>query len=169
MKNELQTMRLFSPLFPILYRRSDWGDLENEPEDLTAEELLAYEDKIHGIIQKAQLPCEEKHGLAIYLDEALSHKVSGIYPDVEEWNDELWCVTEVKTHGELTASEYDELAKWLTGQFSDGWGEGLEQREIKVDDGELYVSFWNSGNRFFIKPEDELKGQSFGLTMGGMK
>lgn len=72
MKNELQTMRLFSPLFPILYRKNEWGDLENDPEDLTAEELLEYEDELHALIQKAQLPCEEKHGLAIYLDEALS-------------------------------------------------------------------------------------------------
>ena len=55
---------------------------------------------------------------------------------------------------------------------NDGWGEGLEQREIKVEDGELYLSFWDSSDRFFIKPEDELKGSQsfgFGMTMGGMR
>ncbi|MEG1477830.1 MAG: hypothetical protein RSC38_08865, partial [Oscillospiraceae bacterium] len=62
MKNELQTLRLFSPLFPILYRRNEWGGLENEPEDLTSEELLEYKSQIHDLIQKTQLPCEEKHG-----------------------------------------------------------------------------------------------------------
>ncbi|MEG0824431.1 MAG: hypothetical protein RSG86_01620 [Oscillospiraceae bacterium] len=168
MKNELQTLRLFSPLFPILYRRNEWGGLENEPEDLTSEELLEYKSQIHDLIQKAQLPCEEKHGLAIYLDEALSRKVSSIYPDVEESSGKLWCVTEIKTYGELTATEYAELTDWLTGQFSDGWGEGLEQREIELEDGELYVSFWDASNRFFIKPEDEMPPEhSFGLTMGG--
>ena len=80
-------------------------------------------------------------------------------------------MTEVQAHGALSSSELAELTEWLSGQFSDGWGEGLEQREIEVHDGELYVSFWDSSNRFFIKPEDELKGnQSFGfeMTMGGM-
>jgi len=40
-----------------------------------------------------------------------------------------------------------------------------------VDDGELCVSFWDSSDRFFIKPEDELKSSQssgFGMTMGGM-
>mgnify|MGYP000854494526 CR=1 FL=1 len=77
----------------------------------------------------------------------------------------------MQTHGIISPSELAEIAEWLSGQFSDGWGEGLEQREIKVDDGELYVSFWDSSNRFFIKPEDELKGNQsfgFGMTMGGM-
>lgn len=77
-------------------------------------------------------------------------------------------MTEIKTHGELTSTEYAELTDWLAGQFSDGWGEGLEQREMKVNEGELYVSFWSSSNHFFIKPEDEMQpDQSFGMMMGG--
>ena len=79
-------------------------------------------------------------------------------------------MTEVQAHGALSSSELAELTEWLSGQFSDGWGEGLEQREIRVDDGELCVSFWDSSDRFIIKPEDELKSSQssgFGMTMGG--
>lgn len=79
-------------------------------------------------------------------------------------------MTEVQAHGALSSSELAELTEWLSGQFSDGWGEGLGQREIKVDDGELCVSFWDSSDRFFIKPKDKLKGSQssgFGMTMGG--
>lgn len=39
MKNGLQTLRLFSPLFPHIYRENEWGDYENEPEDLDASDF----------------------------------------------------------------------------------------------------------------------------------
>ena len=170
MKNELQSLRFFSPLFPHLYRKNEWGDLDDYREDLSAGEVLEYEDEILAHIQKEKLPSEGERGLAVYLDDDLSRKVYSINPTVEEWNGELWGVTEVQAHGALSSSELAELTEWLSGQFSDGWGEGLEQREIKVDDGELCVSFWDSSDRFFIKPKDKLKGSQssgFGMTMGG--
>lgn len=172
MKNELQTLRLFSPLFPHLYRKNEWGDMDDYREDLSSGEVLEYEDAILALIQKEKLPSEGERGLAVYLDDDLSQKVHSINPSVEEWNGDLWGVTEVQTNGALSPSELAELTDWLSGQFSDGWGEGFEQREIKVDDGELYLSFWDSSDCFFIKPEDELKdSQSFGLcmTMGGIQ
>jgi hypothetical protein len=172
MKNELQSLRLFSPLFPHIYRKNEWGDLDDYREDLSAGELLEYEDEILERIEKEKLPDEGEHGLAVYLDDDLSQKVYSINPSVEEWNGELWGVTEVQTHDMLSTSELAELTEWLSSQFSDGWGEGLEQREIKVEDGELYLSFWDSSHHFFIKPEDELKGSQtfgFGMTMGGMQ
>ncbi|MEQ3316423.1 hypothetical protein [Enterocloster clostridioformis] len=171
MKHELTTLRLWNPLFPHIYLRNEWGDVENDSVDLTAGEILEYEDKILDLIERERLSDEGERGLAVYLDDDLNRKVHSINPSVEEWNGELWGVTEVKTYGDLSASELSELTDWLTGQFSDGWGEGLEQREIRVDDGELCVSFWDSSDRFFIKPEDELKNSQssgFGMTMGGM-
>lgn len=170
MKKELTTLRLWNPLFPHIYPRNEWGDLENNPVDLSAGEILEYEDKILDLIERERLSDEGKRGLAVYLDDDLSRKVHSISPSVEEWNGELWGVTEVQTYCDLSPSEFSELTDWLTGQFSDGWGEGLEQREIKVDDGELCVSFWDNSDRFFIKPEDELKNSQssgFGMTMGG--
>lgn len=169
MKNELQTLRLFSPLFPHIYMRNEWGDYGNEQEELSAAEILEYEDMILDRIEKEKLPNEGERGLAVYFyDDALAKKVHSVNPSVEEWNGELWGVTEVQTHGELTPVEYAELIDWLSGQFSDGWGEGFEQREIQVDDGELSISFWDASDRFFIKPENEMQStQSFGLSMGG--
>ena len=69
-------------------------------------------------------------------------KVFSAIPSVREWNGELVGVFECRISGELTASELEDLRSYLTGQASDGWGEGFEQREIRVDDGTLAVHFW---------------------------
>lgn len=74
----------------------------------------------------------------------------------------------VQTHGELSPSELEALKSAWCGQESDGWGEGLEQNPINIPDGELYVSFWDSSNDFFIKTEEELKDSpslGFGMSM----
>lgn len=67
----------------------------------------------------------------------------------------------------LTAEE----AEWideLTGQAADGFEEGLEQREIPTEDGDLYVSFWYSGNDYFMENETDfharMQSQGFGET-----
>ena len=47
------------------------------------------------------------------------------------------------------------------------YGEHFEQQPIKTDDGDLYVSFWNSGDDYRIMERDELDGfidgQSFDI------
>jgi len=62
-------------------------------------------------------------------------------------------------------------AEW-TGQYSDGWGEGFEQKQIKISQGELMVSFWDCNN-YYIHTEQEQNdyvenqnhGQSQGMSM----
>lgn len=97
------------------------------------------------MLQKERLEDEGQRGLAVYLDEPLERKVYSMNPTVEVWQDELWGVLEVQTYGELSADELQALVSEWEGQCSDGWGEGFEQRPIRTEDGELYVSFWNSG------------------------
>jgi hypothetical protein len=72
MKNELQTMRLFSPLFLHIYRKNEWGDMDDYREDLSSGEVLEYENKILAPIQKEKLSSEGERGLAVYLDDDLS-------------------------------------------------------------------------------------------------
>jgi hypothetical protein len=140
-KQELQTLRLWNPLFPKIYRKNEWGDTQNEPEDMDANEIVKYQEKIPAAIEREKLPNEGECGLAVDLDnDALKEKVHSINPSVEEWDGKLWGVTEVQSYGELTQAELDEVISELTGQFSDGWGEGFEQRPIDTPDGELYNS-----------------------------
>ena len=154
----LTTIKLFSPLYAHLYERSEWGDLENEPVDMSADELCAYQDEILKAIECEQLDEEGDRGLAVYLDNALlKRKVYSMKPTVEDWNGRLWGVLKVQSYGPLSQSDLTEIIEEWSGQESDGWGEGFEQREIKVDSGELCVSFWASDKSFFIKTEQELK------------
>ncbi|MEQ3170173.1 antirestriction protein ArdA [Dysosmobacter welbionis] len=169
---ELTTLKLFSPLYPQLYERNEWGDLESEPVTMGADELCGYQDEIHAAIEQENLREEGDRGLAVYLrNELLKRKVFSMNPTVEEWNGRLWGVLEVQSYGPLSDAELKAVKDEWSGQESDGWGEGFEQREIKIDTGELCVSFWSSDDSFFIQTEQELKSepeQRFGMTMGGM-
>ena len=69
---------------------------------------------------------------------------------------------------DLTPEETERLREALEGQNSDGFGEGFEQHEIRLDEGDLYVSFWNSGDSYFLDTEDEFYErieQGSGMTM----
>ena len=69
----------------------------------------------------------------------------------------------------LTPEETERLRDAISGQNSDGLGEGFEQREIPIDEGDLYVSYWQSGNEYFLYTEDEMNdlAQANGIKFGG--
>lgn len=169
---ELEECRLFSPLSGLLYPYDeDWGGISDQPMDIGPGELCQYEDQILERIGQERLEEEGERGLAVYLgNRLLKRKVFSMNPTVEMWNGELWGVLEVKSHGALSPQELSGLMEEWLGQESDGWGEGFEQREIKTEEGDLCVSFWHSGDDFFIKTEQELKqwqAQDMGMQMGG--
>lgn len=169
---ELEECRLFSPLSGCLYAYDEeWGGFPDQPEEISAAELCQYENEILERIGQERLEEEGERGLAVYLhNRLLERKVFCMNPAVEVWNGKLWGVLEVKSHGPLSPQELSGLMEEWQGQESDGWGEGFEQREIKTEEGELYVSFWHPGDDFFIRTEQELKqgqAQGFGMQMGG--
>lgn len=169
---ELTMLKLFSPLSARQFGQDDWGQSDDSKRDVYSDELCDYIDEIREAIEKENQCLDGERGLAEYIDnKILNRKVFSMKPSVEVWTDELWGVLEVRVHGELSEGEMKELISEWSGQESDGWGESFEQRAIKTGDGELYVSFWRPGNDFFIKPEQELKGQEtqdIGMRMGGM-
>lgn len=169
---ELSILKLFSPLTASLYELDEWGQPSDRKQEVNGYDLCCYGDEIREAVEKENQYLDEERGLAEYIDnKILNRKVSSMKPSVEVWEDGLWGVLEVQVHGELSEGEMKELISEWHGEESDGWGENMEQKPIKTEDGELYVSFWHPGNDFFIKPERELKGQStqnIGMQMGGM-
>lgn len=52
----------------------------------------------------------------------------------------------------------DKLIDYVSGQYSDGWGEGLEQKFFKYQNEDTYVSFWQYDNWAIEVDGFEVKG-----------
>lgn len=78
-------------------------------------------------------------------------KVQSVEFDVGTVRGNLYGIAKVVVLGELTKDEEEELIDWIEGQNSDGFGEGFEQEPIEVDDGAIYVHFWEPSRNYFIR------------------
>jgi len=160
-----ETMRIFFPLKIASYPQYDCS--EDDREDISPKEAVAYEDQILAAIAKENRHFENDRGLAEYLDEGtLKEKVHSLYPSVEIVDGELWGVMTAGITEALFGEETAELQQFVVGQNADGYGENLEQHPIKTPDGEIYVSFWNSEN-YSLKLEQEMKNKAPDLGYGG--
>ena len=149
-------LKLYMPLTADFYPRDEWGDSSEEGERWDDRTLTEYEDQILGSLVKNRMPEERERGLMHWYGEqdSLNAKVRSAEFTVEVRDGCLWGVAECQVVGELTSGELTRLKDFISGQASDGWGEGFEQREIKVDGGELYVHLWNSDD-WSIQTEQE--------------
>lgn len=131
-------------------------DFDDDYEVIPSSCACGCEDEINAAIQKYVEPEEMHRGLMAYYNEdsPLYEKVVSAVPSVEVRDRELVGVLICRITEPLTESEMAEFKGWWTGQCSDGWSEGFEQREIKTDAfGTIYVSFWNSSDSWQIEAE----------------
>ena len=143
---ESTQLKLYMPLTASFYARNEWGDWDETGEEWDGRTLLDYEGSILSALVKNRMPEETERGLMHWYgkQDSLDAKVRSAVITAEVRAGRLWGVAECQVIGRLSPEELTSLKGYLSGQASDGWGEGFEQREIQVDGGELYVHLWQS-------------------------
>ena len=134
------TFKLYSPLTAEFLPDDNRFWQEDELVELSGYELSDYAVAISEQIER------EGNHLEKYLDDEtdpyLAAHVKSIRISVEEHGGELCGCATVVVDEDLTERGWNDLQEYLSGQYSDGWGEGFEQRDIQVEDGTLNVHFW---------------------------
>lgn len=150
-ESELIKMRFYFPLYAQM--EFDEG---KEPCNVDTDYILANMNEVETELQKHT--SLDDINMVEYYDEnsSVKDKLVSMDWEIREINDTPYGYVDVVLNAPLNDSEVDELKDWISGQNSDGLGEGFEQRRIETDDGGLFVSFWDSEKDYFIYTQEEM-------------
>lgn len=139
-------MKFYSPLTADFFPNDteDLGDDYSEYEGcpLDGHDLLQYADAVDEAVKKDIADFNGDLMQYYHEDDSVRRKVVSAVPSVEIRGKKLCGCLTVELREPLNEGEQAALCDYISGQYSDGWGEGFEQREIEVEDGKLYVHFW---------------------------
>ena len=139
-------MKFYSPLTAEFFpNEPDWEDESyNEYEGcpLNGHDLLQYADAVNEAVKKDIADFNGDLMQYYHEDDFVRRKVVSAVPSVEICSNKLCGCMNVELREPLNEGEQAALCDYISGQYSDGWGEGFEQRDIRVDDGTLAVHFW---------------------------
>lgn len=156
-----QELKLYMPLKVTSFQyENDWGDYEDADycEELYDEEVARFEYEIARKIQAYDSDLPER-GLMEYYHktDTINGKIKRYAMSVENVNGRLMGVATLQLHAPLTPQELETFEEQtLSGQLSDGWGEGFEQQDIKCEGRMVNVGFWDSSDDWRILTADEL-------------
>ncbi len=135
--------------------------------DIEQEDIVQFEEAICERLEAEQ----EEDEMTPYVGEQADIEDKLLYAEwtVENRNGNLYGKISCYFREPITEEETERLKDTITGQNSDGFGEGFEQRGIKTGDGEIYVSLWNH-EEYFLKSSEEMDEylQQSDIKMGGI-
>ena len=159
----------YCPLVAMVYSRDEYGNSYDYPDDYEGDFLSPYEDRIRELIQREDGLDSENLAAYFYGSNSAVGKLKAIHFGTQNVDGVLYGSIRVELNEPLTPEENEEIREYLIGQCSDGYGEGLEQREIRIPEGDMYVSFWHAGDDYFMYNEVEFDDYLHGLEMGGIE
>ena len=152
-----QTLKLYMPMTIDVFEANEWGDMEEEPLVLDAHDAVEYAPQVIAALQNERMPEEVERGVMTYYheDDGVNRKVQSYVFTAEVRDGQLWGVAECKVQGQLTPEELGKLIDNVSGQASDGFGEGFEQRSIEQSRSmEVYAHLWNSDDWSIMTEQD---------------
>mgnify|MGYP004456111277 FL=1 len=139
-------MKFYSPLTADFFpNESDYEDEfydEYEGCPLDGHDLLQYADAVDEAVKKDIADFNGDLMQYYHEDDSVRSKVVSAVPSAKICGNKLCGCLTVELREPLNEGEQAALCDYISGQYSDGWGEGFEQRDIRVEDGKLYVHFW---------------------------
>ena len=139
-------MKFYSPLTAEFFPdEPDWEDEsynEYEGYPMDGHDLLQYADAVDEAVKKDIADFNGDLMQYYHEDDSVRSKVVSVVPSVEIHGNKLCGCLNVELRESLNEGEQAVLCDYISGQYSDGWGEGFEQRDIRVEDGTLAVHFW---------------------------
>ena len=124
------TTKYYCPLTIQVHSRDSYGDIDEDGYEEDAEFAARHEDLIRQKMLEYNASDEVNMAEYFHGNNGVSEKLRSAEWDFERRNGELYgCIT-VLTAGPLTEDEEQDLKDWISGQNSDGLGEGFEQQEI---------------------------------------
>ena len=156
-------MKFYSPLTAEFFPdEPDWEDEsynEYEGYPMDGHDLLQYADAVDEAVKKDIADFNGDLMQYYHEDDSVRSKVVSAVPSVKIHGNKLCGCLNVELQGSLNEGEQAVLCDYISGQYSDGWGEGFEQRDICVEDGTLAVHFWQEDG-FEMTPEREMQQES---------
>ena len=147
------SVRYYCPLILSILDTEECGINDADEYEYDGSYAIRYEDIIRSALEhEHSFEGSDPESMAGYQD---NPKVRSVRFDVEDNDSVLFGCIRVRLSAPFTVSEEKEFRGWLTGQCSDGFGEGFEQRELRIDEGIGYLSFWNSYGNWQIMNESE--------------
>ena len=160
-------MKFYSPLTADFFPNDtedlgdDYSEYEGCPQD--GHELLEYETAIRDAVENDTRDFGGDLMQYYHEDDSVRGKVVTAIPSVEVHGNELCGCLTVELKEPLLDDEQTVLCNYISGQYSDGWGEGFEQRDIRVEEGTLAVHFWQEDG-FKMTPTFEKTQEQVQMT-----
>jgi len=166
--SELMDAKLYSPVFIDFW--ADTDTYHDHPEGLSQTSAAREIEKIQVAVIGNRSEEEAARGLMEYFHSdssieplSVDGKVKSLFVDVEAHDGKLWAVASLKITEPLNADDLGDLCNYLEGQYSDGWGEGLSQQFVKIEDGEVNIHLWKHGE-FFLDTQEQF-AQRLGIDL----